>query len=144
MLPGSSPTADLALAALLAGYAIGTTGLAVHHAVCQTIVRTCHTAHAETNAVMLPHSARFMAERAPSAIGEFARALGDPAGKPGSAADRIAALAAPTGVTRLSDLGVTAAGLDKVSDAAARHPAITKTPGGVTAAQIRDLLRAGL
>ena len=44
----------------------GTPGLAVHHAVCQTIVRTCGTPHAQTNAVMLPHSVRLMSRRAPA------------------------------------------------------------------------------
>ena len=41
----------LALGALLAGYVSGSTGIAVHHAVCQTLVRETGTPHAETNAV---------------------------------------------------------------------------------------------
>jgi alcohol dehydrogenase class IV len=57
---------EIALGALLAGYASGATGIAVHHAVCQTIVRTVGTPHAETNAVVLPHSARLVARRAPA------------------------------------------------------------------------------
>ena len=68
------PTEDresLALGALLAGYASGSTGIAVHHAVCQTLVRTTGTPHAETNAVMLPHSARLMEGRAPEAVAAF-------------------------------------------------------------------------
>ncbi|MDP9134366.1 MAG: iron-containing alcohol dehydrogenase, partial [Actinomycetota bacterium] len=55
----------VALGALLGGYAVGTTGFAVHHAICQTLVRTAGLSHAETNAVVLPHSAAFMAGRAP-------------------------------------------------------------------------------
>ena len=55
-----APAPALAEAAFLAGYAVGNAGLAVHHAVCQTIVRTCGTPHAQTNAVMLPHSVRLM------------------------------------------------------------------------------------
>ena len=53
---------DVALGALLAGYASASTGIALHHAVCQTLVRTAGSPHAETNAVMLPHSARLMAD----------------------------------------------------------------------------------
>ena len=64
----------LALGAILAGYASGSTGIAVHHAVCQTLVRETGTPHAETNAVMLPHSARLMAPRAPGRVGGVHRA----------------------------------------------------------------------
>ena len=73
-----APAPALAEAAFLAGYAVGNAGLAVHHAVCQTIVRTCGTPHAQTNAVMLPHSVRLMSLRAPGEIGRLASALGDP------------------------------------------------------------------
>ena len=59
---------DLALASILAGYAVGCAGFAVHHAVCQTTVRVLGTPHAQTNAVMLPHSAAFVAERDPAAL----------------------------------------------------------------------------
>jgi maleylacetate reductase len=65
----------LALGAVLAGYASGAAGIAVHHALCQTIVRTAGAPHAETNAVMLPHSAHLMAGRAPEALGRLATAL---------------------------------------------------------------------
>ena len=61
--PGDPAGRGAALGALLAGYASARTGIAVHHAVCQTIVRTAGTPHAETNAVMLPHSAGLMAGR---------------------------------------------------------------------------------
>ena len=92
----------LALGALLAGYAVGSTGLAVHHALCQTIARTTGAPHAETNAVMLPHTARLMATRALGPMSELARALGDGAGDP-EAAPRMwrgSRLAADTRVCR--------------------------------------------
>ena len=107
--PMTTPTAPrLALGALLAGYATGSAGLAVHHIVCQTIVRVCGTPHAETNAVMLPHFARMMERNAPAPMREFAAAVG--AGE-GGAGDRVAELAARSGVTRLSELGVSAGAL---------------------------------
>lgn len=65
----------LALAAILAGYAVGCTGIAGHHAICQTIVRTAGAPHAQTNAVMLPHSVRMIASRAPAAVAAFGAAL---------------------------------------------------------------------
>ena len=135
---------DLALAALLAGYAVGAAGLAVHHAVSQTIVRTCDTPHAETNAVMLPHSARFVAGRAPWELGQFALALGAVQADAGEAADLIAALSSLTGLTKLSALGVTGAMLGEVATAAAGHPALANTPGGVSRGDVEDMLRRAL
>ncbi|MCA1678113.1 MAG: iron-containing alcohol dehydrogenase, partial [Actinobacteria bacterium] len=132
---------ELSLAALLAGYAVGTTGLAVHHAVCQTIVRTYGTPHAETNAVMLPHSARLVAGRAPGQIGKLALALGAPEADPAAAGDRIAALSALTGRTRLSELGADEGSVAETGAAAAGHPAMHNTPGGVAREEIEELLR---
>ena len=144
-LPTQRPGhAELALAALLGGYAVGTTGLAVHHAVCQTIVRTCATPHAETNAVMLPHSASFVAGRAPRELGEFALALGDPEGDADAAGDLLGALSALTGVTRLSELGVTERQAGEVAAAAAGHPALGNTPGGAGREDVEGLLRRAL
>ena len=118
----------LALAAILAGYAVGSTGLAIHHAVCQTIVRVSGSPHAETNAVMLPHFARLMATRAPGALSALAEALGDPVGDPGSAGGQIARLAARCGHTRLSTLGVQEGQLPEIVDAVQGHPGLKATP----------------
>ena len=138
------PVPELALAAFLGGYAVGTTGLAVHHAVCQTIVRTVRTPHAETNAVMLPHSARLMAEHAPRELGEFARALGGPEPDAAAAAGRVAPLAALTGFTRLSQLGVPADRLSEIAAAAAGHPGVQNCPGDIGRDRLEDLLRQAL
>ena len=97
---------DVALGALLCGWASGMTGFAVHHATCQILVRTAGSPHAQTNAVMLPHFAGMMAGRVPGVIGEFGRALGDPDGDPEAAAGRVAKLSARSGHTRLATLGV--------------------------------------
>jgi alcohol dehydrogenase class IV len=122
------PRDDLALASILAGYAVGCAGFAVHHAVCQTTVRVLGTPHAQTNAVMLPHTAAFVAERAPDALQGV---------DPGTLR-RLAALA---GVTRLGELGVSEDQLDGVVEATLGHPAIGNTPGGTpTADELRALL----
>ena len=60
--------AGLALGSLLCGYAIDSALFALHHVISQTLVRVCGSPHAETNAVMLPHFARLMADRAPDAM----------------------------------------------------------------------------
>jgi alcohol dehydrogenase class IV len=122
------PRPPLALAALMAGYAVGSAGLAVHHAVCQTIVRVTGSPHAETNAVMLPYFAEMMAGRAPGEMGAFAQALGDPDGDPGGAAGQVAKLAHRSGHTRLSTLGVEKDQLPTVVDVALGHPAMANTP----------------
>ena len=96
----------LALGALLAGYASGSTGIAVHHALCQSIVRATGSPHAETNAVMLPHTSRLMAGRAPGAMSKLAGALGNTGGDPEAAAAQLAPLAAHCGHVRLATLGV--------------------------------------
>lgn len=145
-LPLEQPDREsVALAALLCSYAVGTTGFAVHHALCQTIVRTCGAPHAETNAVMLPHTVGFMARRAPRPVGRFARALGDPGADPVNAAGRVARLTAETGVEGLGQLGVDAAAIPAVVQAAGAHPAMGSTPGGPPDEQaLIALVRAAL
>lgn len=134
----------LALGAVLAGYALGSTGLAIHHATCQTIVRVCGTPHAETNAVMLPYFARLMAPRAPGALGSLAEALGDPVGEAGAAAALIARLAARSGHTRLSTLGVEEGQLEEVADTVQQHPALGNTPDPPSRDDLLRLLQSAL
>ena len=142
---GDPPDRDAAaLGALLAGYASGAAGFAVHHAVCQMLVRLAGTPHAETNAVMLPHSARLMAERAPAALGAFARALGDPAGDPAAAAERVAQLTARTGHRRLSELGAGEEHVGPVVEAVSAHPALGNTPDPPDEAELTAFVRAAL
>ncbi len=144
-VPEDEPDSErLALAALLGGYAVGTTGLAVHHALCQTVVRVCGTPHAETNAVMLPHSARLMANRVPNKMGALARALGDDTANPEEAAGRLAKLAARSGHTRLSTLGVEEPQLEEVVEAVLPHPGIAATPDPPGREELLELLRAAL
>jgi maleylacetate reductase len=126
------PREDTALASILAGYAVGCAGFAVHHAVCQTIVRVLRTPHAQTNAVMLPHTSAFVARRDPEAL-------------QGVSPDAIARVAARAGVTRLSEVGVTEDRLDDVVEAVLAHPAIGNTPGGTpTAEELHALLALAL
>jgi maleylacetate reductase len=126
---------DLALGAILAGYASGSTGIAVHHAVCQTLVRETGTPHAETNAVMLPHSAAFMTPRAPAALADFTAALGD---------HSLIALAALSGHTRLSTLGVGEQQLPGVARTVTAHPLIANTPQPPSTAELLEFLQAAL
>jgi maleylacetate reductase len=126
---------QLALGATLAGYASGVAGFAVHHAVCQTIVRVAGTPHAETNAVMLPHFVRMMEARAPTAIAGVREALNG---------RDVAELAARAGVTRLSELGIEPGSLDDLADAATQHPAIANTPDPPGRDELREVLEHAL
>ena len=122
------------LGAVLAGYASGSTGIAVHHALCQTLVREAGTPHAETNAVMLPHSARLMEARAPEALRAFREAL----------PVELSALAARSGQTRLSSLGVREQQLPGVAEAVAAHPYAANTPDPPGSEELLAVLRAAL
>lgn len=134
----------LALGALLAGYASGSTGIALHHALCQTIVRATGSPHAETNAVMLPHTARLMAGHAPVAMSELARALGDRSGDPEAAAAALTPLAARCGHTRLSTLGVTEDHLLGIVALVADHPLLGNTPQPPADEELLGVLRGAL
>jgi alcohol dehydrogenase class IV len=134
---------DLALGSLWAGFASGLAGFAVHHAVCQTIVRLCGTPHAQTNAVMLPHFVRFMESGAPDAIASVGAALGaEPAD--GAGADAVAALASRSGVTTLGELRVAPEQLEGVTAAALEHPALFNTPRPPGHAELLAVLQRAL
>jgi alcohol dehydrogenase class IV len=134
---------ELALGALLAGYASGIAGFAIHHAVCQTIVRELGAPHAQTNAVMLPHFVRFMEPRAPEALEDLGNAMnvGD---SPASVTAKVSELAARAGVTRLGELGVQQSALDQVVGAAMQHPALGNTPEPPDPSELRVVLEAAL
>jgi maleylacetate reductase len=125
----------LALGAVLAGYAVGLTGFAVHHAVCQTIVRVCGTPHSQTNAVMLPHFVRFMEPRAPREIDLLRQAL----------PVDVASLAARAGVSTLGQLGVTEADLPGIMEGIAQRGDIAaNTPGAPSDNELRAVIERAL
>jgi alcohol dehydrogenase class IV len=103
---------DLALGAVLAGYALGSAGFSLHHVLCQTVVRTCATSHSVTNAAVLPFALEAMAAREPAAIAGLAAVL-DVA--PDGLAERVSALG---GGVRLGGQGVGEADLPRAADAA--------------------------
>jgi alcohol dehydrogenase class IV len=131
------PRADLALGSILAGYALGSAGMALHHVVCQTIVRIAGTDHAKTNAAMLPHTAEALARVAPDQMRELSAAIG--AGEAGLGA-RIAVLAG--GPTRLSEIGVERSQLATIAEAAAARSELANLPQTPTRDQLLRLLES--
>jgi alcohol dehydrogenase class IV len=124
---------SLALGALLAAYASGSAGYAVHHVVCQTIVRVGSTPHAETNATMFPHSVRFMHERAPEVMAQVDEAIGDP--------DRLAQRAEVSG---LRALGFDEALVGDVVEAVLPRPELANTPDPPGEAELQAFVEGAL
>jgi len=133
---------QLALGSILAAYALGSTGLLVHHIVSQSVVRVTGSPHAETNAVILPHSLRLMTVRAPDALGRLARAFGADAADPDRAVSHAATLCARADVTTLEDLGVEWQQLDDVVQIALARPELRNTPEPPGARELKDLLES--
>jgi len=130
-LGGEEPDRDeLALGALLAGYASGISGFALHHALCQTIVRVGGTPHAETNAVMLPHTVRYVRESTPDAVEDLHCDI-----------DRLAARAGPR---TLGELGFDPGRVDTVVEAAAVRAELANTPRPPDAGDLHRILTAAL
>jgi alcohol dehydrogenase class IV len=129
--------ADLALGAILCGYAIDSAGLGLHHVICQTLVRVCGTPHAETNAAILPHALAFLAERAPEPYRRLASSLGtDVAGL----AERVGELGRPES---LGELGGDEAKLDEALDAMLQRPELERVPGpSLTREDLERIVRA--
>ncbi len=127
--------AALALGSLLCGYAIDSAGFALHHLICQTLVRVCGTPHAETNAAVLPHALAFLAERAPGPYEGLAAALGT--GR-GGMQGRIEELGRPQ---PLGVLGGDESKLGEAIDAMLERPELARVPGAVSRDDLEQLVR---
>jgi len=127
----------LALGAILCAYAVDSAGFAVHHVLCQTIVRVCGTPHAETYATVLPRSMDAMRERAPEAIASLAGALGT---EPERISERIEALGG--GPRRLSELGAGPACRAEVIEVAGQREQLAMTPNPPGRDELRAILES--
>jgi maleylacetate reductase len=134
----------LALGALLAGWAVGSTGYAFIHVLCQTTVRVAGTPHAPTYAVMLPHGLRLLEPRMPELLTRVAEALGAGEPSPELAAARAAHLGAQAHVTRLAALGVEESQIDEIADQAAARAEVRNMADPPERDELAELLRAAL
>ncbi len=120
---GPQPDRDaLALGALLAGYAADAAKYGLHHVMCQTLARHAGIGHATANAIMLPHTTRALAWRAPAEMEALAASVGEDLESAG------ARLAARAGPVRLREHGVIAETLADCADAAAQRSELGLTP----------------
>jgi alcohol dehydrogenase class IV len=125
----------LAQGAILSGYAIDSGSFALHHVVCQTLVRICAVPHAETNATILPRAMSFMLPRAPDGLAPLAEALGT---DPKDIEARILQLGGnPTG---LGDLGADRSKLDRALDSMLLRPELAFTPEPPTRDDLAELI----
>jgi len=126
----------LALGALLAGYAMDSTGYGLHHVLAQTLVQRGLASHGLSNAVLLPHTLAALARRRPAELALLAAGIGE---EPAAAAAR---LCARTGATRLRELGIGEAALDACADTAAARPQLDHTPPRADRAELRAIYAA--
>ncbi len=125
----------LALGSVLAGYALDSTGMGLHHVLCQSIVRVCDTPHATTNAIMLPHTVDVMTRLAPGELEPLAAVLGV---SPPELGGRVAMLAGGGG--RLSELGVGREQLAGVAESAAARDELAGLPDPPSREQLLRML----
>lgn len=135
--PASRDRAALALGSILCGYAIDSGAFALHHVVCQTLVRVCGSPHAGTNAAILPRAMAFMAPRAPDELKSLATAIG---AAPESIEARILSLGGnPPG---LGDLGADRSKLPEAIEAMLLRPELSFTPEAPTRSDLEQLIEA--
>lgn len=122
--------------AWLCGTVLGQVGMALHHKLCHTLGGAFNLPHAETHAIILPHAIEYNAGAAPDLLAPIADIFG--ADGPGEALYAFGEkLGAPT---RLSDLGLNEADLDKAADLATQNA--YWNPADISRDGIRALLNA--
>lgn len=123
--------------AWLCGIALGGSAMALHHKLCHTLGGSFGTPHAETHAILLPHTIGFNAGAVAGLLAPVTQAFGD---TPGRGLHRfVSALGAPT---RLADFGLSEADLDRAAAIATKNP--YSNPRPFDREQIRALLQDAL
>ncbi len=135
--PSGRDRAALALGSILSGYAIDSGMFAVHHVICQTLVRVCGSPHAETNAAILPRAMAFMAPRAPDQISSLAAAI-----KTNLAEIEARILALGGNPPGLGTLGADRAKLDQAIDAILARPELAFTPDPPNRDELAQLIES--
>ncbi|WP_331376830.1 maleylacetate reductase [Sinorhizobium chiapasense] len=126
--------AEALYGAWLCGTVLGTVGMALHHKICHTLGGTFDTPHAETHAIMLPHTAGYNAVAARELLAPIADIFGGSVG--GGLWDFAREIGAPLA---LRELGLSEADLDRVAEIATENPYWNPRP--VDRRSIRALLQ---
>src|SRR5690606_27945632 len=129
------PRAQAQYGAWLCGICLGSAGMALHHKLCHVLGGTFDLPHAETHAIMLPHTAAYNAPEAPQAMHRAARAL-----KADNVAEGLWTLAERIKAPRaLKDIGMPESGIDKATELALKNP--FWSPRALTEKDTRALIR---
>jgi maleylacetate reductase len=126
---------DALYSAMLAGMALASTQMGVHHKVCHVLGGSFGLPHAETHAVVLPHSAAYNRESAPAEMEVIAASI-EADDAPGGLYDLARELGAPRS---LADLGMREKDLDRAAELAVEKP--YPNPRPVTREEVRELLQ---
>ncbi len=109
---------DALYGAWLCGICLASAGMALHHKLCHVLGGAFDLPHAETHAVMLPHTAAYNSVAAADAMQRVARALGS-----NDAATGLWELAGKLNAPRsLKQLGMPESGIDLATDLAMKNP----------------------
>ena len=123
--------------AWLCGTVLGTVGMALHHKLCHTLGGSFDTPHAETHAILLPHTVGFNAAAVPELLKPLSELLSATPG--GGLHDFAASIGAPMA---LKSLGLTELDLDRAATIATQNPYWNPRPIDHNA--IRNLLQDAL
>lgn len=135
--PDDEPDRDeLALGALLSGYAIDANWYGLHHVMSQTLVREAGAGHGPVNAALLPVTSAALRGRRPRQIAAVEQAAGEPVDV---TARRFAERA---GAARLRDIGISEDQLARCARAASERPELALTPPPAGPRELEQLYRA--
>jgi alcohol dehydrogenase class IV len=129
---------QVALGALLAGWAVDHSGLGPHHALAQTAVRMASLEHAHVNAALLPLTVAAMRARDRAAFERLDIALARPVE---ALADE---LLQRSGVAGLGRLGADAELLDRTVAAAAKRAELTRVSPALERDEVAAIYRAAV
>ncbi|MDB5872849.1 MAG: maleylacetate reductase [Ramlibacter sp.] len=125
-------------AAWLAGAALGTTQMGLHHRICHVLGGKLNLPHAPMHAVVLPYVLRYNAPSIGPALGRIAQALGAPS--PQDVPHVLRQLGMELGVpASLAELGMTSQRLDEIT-AELMHSDGYVNPAALEAGKLRQLL----
>jgi maleylacetate reductase len=141
---------EMLMGAHLAGVAISSVGMALHHGVCHVLGGTAGVPHGVANSIILPHAMRFNLDATAAELAQFAEMIGIARDSRGDAAlaeagiERVAALIAQLGLPqRLRDAGVPEAALPQLAELAFQSRTVQNNPKPISAvAQLEELLQA--
>jgi alcohol dehydrogenase class IV len=133
--PAERNRSALAQGSILSGYAIDSAAFALHHVICQTLVRVCGGTHAGVNAAILPRAMSFLVPRVPDGLEPLATAVGT---SPSGIEARLLELGGnPVG---LGDQGADRTKLPEALDAMLMRPELAFTPEPPTRDELEQLI----